>query len=178
MTSIDWLLIFLGVGVVVFFAVAGLLRAFFAAIILLAVTLLSAATYTDVAFRVQAIGGENLSLFHGIVFDAMLVIFLVVGYILVYIAFPDTKLLKLGLLDNLLGMVVGVVIAVVLVSLLLNSLGAIVAERWVTNETGWASLRAQYFGSGLRPYTSSVLSAYGWLFALFFRGLPPMLFPQ
>ncbi len=178
MTSSDWLLIFLGVGVVVFFAVAGLMRAFFTAITLWAVTLLSAATYTDVAFRVQAIGGENLSLFHGIVCDVMLVIFLVVGYILVYIAFPDTKLLKLGLLDNLLGMIVGVVIAAVLVSLLLNSMGAMVAERWVTNETGWASLRAQYFSSGLRPYTSSVLGAYGWLFALFFRGLPPVLFPQ
>ena len=178
MTSIDWLLIFLGVGVVVFFAVVGLMRALFAAIALWAVTLLSAATYTGVAFRVQAIGGANLSLFRGIVFDTMLVVLLVVGYILVHIAFPDTKLPKLGLLDNLLGMVVGVVIAVILVSLLLNSMGAMVAERWLTNETGWVSLRAQYFGSGLRPYTSSVLSAYGWLFALFFRGLPPVLFPQ
>ena len=178
MTSIDWLLIFLGVGVVVFFAVVGLMRALFTAIALWAVTLLSAATYTGVAFRVQAIGGSNLSLFRGIVFDTMLVVLLVVGYILVHIAFPDTKLPKLGLLDNLLGMVVGVVIAVILVSLLLNSMGAMVAERWVINETGWASLRAQYFGSGLRPYTSSVLSAYGWLFALFFRGLPPVLFPQ
>jgi len=178
MTSIDWLLIFLGVGVVVFFAVAGLMRALFTAIALWAVTLLSAATYTDVAFRVQAIGGANLSLFRGIVFDTMLVVLLVVGYIVVRVAFPDTKLPKLGFLDNLLGMVIGVVIAVVLVSLLLNSLGAMVAERWVTNETGWASLRAQYLGSGLLPYTSSVLSAYGWLFALFFHGLPPVLFPQ
>jgi len=176
MTSIDWLLIFLGAGVVVFLAVAGLMRALFTAIALWAVTLLSAATYTDVAFRVQAIGGANLSLFRGIVFDTMLMILLVVGYILVYIAFPDTKLPKLGFLDNLLGMVVGVVIAVVLVSLLQNSMGAMVAERWVTNETGWASLRAQYLGSGLRPYTSSVVGAYGWLFALFFRGLPPVLF--
>lgn len=176
MTSIDWLLIFLGVGVVVFLAVAGLMRALFTAIALWAVTLLSAATYTDVAFRVQAIGGANLSLFRGIVFDTMLMILLVVGYILLYIAFPDTKLPKLGFLDNLLGMVVGVVIAVVLVSLLQNSMGAMVAERWVTNETGWASLRAQYLGSGLRPYTSSVVGAYGWLFALFFRGLPPVLF--
>jgi len=176
MTSIDWLLIFLGAGVVVFLAVAGLMRALFTAIALWAVTLLSAATYTDVAFRVQAIGGANLSLFRGIVFDTMLMILLVVGYILLYIAFPDTKLPKLGFLDNLLGMVVGVVIAVVLVSLLQNSMGAMVAERWVTNETGWASLRAQYLGSGLRPYTSSVVGAYGWLFALFFRGLPPVLF--
>ncbi|MCJ7550034.1 MAG: hypothetical protein MUQ30_10170 [Anaerolineae bacterium] len=178
MTSIDWLLIFLGVGVVVLFAVAGLMRALFTAIVLWAVTLLSAATYTDVAFRVQAIGGENLSLFRGIVFDTMVVVLLVVGYVLVHIAFPDTKLPKLGFLDNLLGMVIGVAIAVVLVSLLQNSMGAMVAERWVTNETGWASLRAQYLGSGLRPYTSSVVGAYGWLFALFFRGLPPVLFPQ
>jgi len=178
MTSVDWLLIFLGVGVVVFFAVAGLMRALFTAAALWALTLLSAATYRQVAFRVQAIGGPNPSLFHGIVFDALLVILLVVSYILIHVAFPDTKLPKLGFLDNLLGMIVGVVIAVILVSLLLNSMGAMVAERWVTNETGWASLRAQYLGSGLRPHTSSVMAAYGWLFALFFRGLPPVLFPQ
>lgn len=178
MTSIDWLLIFLGVGLVILFAVAGLVRTLFTAAALWAVTLLSAATYTDVAFRLQAIGGENLSLFRSTVFDTMLVILLVVGTVLVRIAFPDTKLPQLGFLDNLLGMVVGIVIAVVFVSLLQNSIGAMVAERWVTNETGWASLRAQFLGSGLRPYASAVMRAYGWLFAPFLRGLPPVLFPQ
>jgi len=178
MTSIDWLIIFVGIGVVVFFTIAGLMRSLFSAVTLWAVTLLSAVSYGEVAFRLQAIGGENVTMFRGIVFDGLLVIFFVVGIILVKVAFPDTKLPKIGILDNLVGLLVGVIIAVVLVSLLTNSLGVMVSERWVTNENGWASLRGQYYASGLRPYTTQVIGVYRWLFAPFFRGLPPVLFPQ
>jgi len=178
MTSVDWLIIFVGIGVVVFFTIAGLMRSLFSAITLWAVTLLAAVSYTEVAYRMQAVGGKNVTMFRGIVFDALLVILFVVGLILVRVAFPDTKLPKLGILDNLLGLLVGVVISVILVSLLLNSLRVMVSERWVTNENGWASLRAQYYGSGLLPFTSQVIAIYRWLFAPFFRGMPPVLFPQ
>lgn len=178
LTSIDWLLIFLGAGIVIFMAFAGFVRAVFSVVTLWAATLLSAALYQEAAFRMQALAGDNPVLFRGIVFDVLLVIVLVAGFILTRVAFPVTKLPKLGFLDNLLGLLLGVVIAVVLISLLNNTFGVMVIEMWDEDRTGWTRLRTYYLASQLRPYTMSVLQAYRWLFAPFFRGLPPVLYPQ
>ena len=178
MTSYDWLLIFLGIGLLVLFIFDRTIRTLFTLMALWIATLASAAVYRVAAFRLQAVTGPNVELARGVVFDVLLVIFLVVFYILTRVAFPVTKLPKLGLLDNLLGLLVGVVVAVVLVSLLVNSMGVMVMERWVTHEQGWANLRAAFLGSGLRPYTTRVLGAYDWLFVPFFQGLPPVLYPQ
>lgn len=178
MTPVDWLLIFLGVGIVIFMTFARLIRAAFSLVVLWCATLLSVVLYEEVAFRLQVLAGDNLTLFRGIVFDSLLVISLVVGFILVRVAFPVTNLPRIGILDNLAGFVIGVVIAAILVSLLNNSMGVMVIERWSADTTGWARLRTTYLASQLRPYTVSVLSAYRWLFAPFFSGLPPALYPQ
>ena len=178
MTSYDWLLIFLGAGLVVVFAFQGVVRALFSLFALWSATLASGALYQEAAFRLQAITGPNVTLGRGVVFDALLVIFLVAGYVLTRVAFPITKLPKLSILDNLLGLLVGVVIGVLFVSLLLNSMGVMVIERWITNDQGWANLRAAFLGSGIRPTTSQALSIYSWAFVPFFPGLPPVLLPQ
>jgi hypothetical protein len=106
------------------------------------------------------------------------VIFFVVGVILTWIAFPVTRLPKLGFLDNLGGLVLGIIVAIVLISLINNSFGVMVIETWESDRTGWVRLRTIYFASQLRPYTIAVMRAYRWLFAPFFRGLPPVLYPQ
>ncbi len=178
MTAYDWLLIFLGIGLVVLFTFDRTVRTLFTLIALWIATLASAVAYRPAAFRLQAITGPNVQLARGVVFDVLLVIFLVVFYILTRIAFPVTKLPKLGLLDYLLGLLIGVVVAVILVSLLVNSMGVMVRERWVTNEQGWANLSAAFQNSGLRPYTTRVLASYDWVFVPFFNGLPPVLYPQ
>ncbi|MBN1249206.1 MAG: CvpA family protein [Anaerolineae bacterium] len=178
LTSIDWLLIFLGVGIVILMTFSRLVRAVFALVALWAATLLSAVLYQEVAFRLQALSGDNPVLFRGIIFDILLLVFFVTGFILTRIAFPVTKLPKIGFLDNLGGLILGIVIAAILISLLNNSFGVMVNETWDNNQTGWVRLRTWYFASQLRPYTVSVLSAYRWLFAPFFRGLPPALYPQ
>ncbi|MGC9520897.1 MAG: CvpA family protein [Anaerolineae bacterium] len=178
MTPYDWLLIFLGGGLLVLFAVDGLLRGLFSAVVLWSATLASAALYRELAFRVQAIGGSNPVLTRGVVFDILFVLFLIAGYVLIRLAFPVTKLPSLGFLDNLLGLVVGVVITVTLISVLVNSMGVMTVERWPVNEQGWTALRSAYVRSGLRPLTTRVMGAYGWLFVPFFRGLPPVLVPQ
>jgi hypothetical protein len=178
MTSIDWLLIFLGIGVVVFMTFARIVRGVFALVTLWAATLLAAVLYPEVAFRLQSLSGDNPVLFRGIVFDALLVIVLVTGVILTRVAFPVTRLPKLGFLDNLGGLLLGVVIAIILISIINNSFGVMVIENWEQNRTGYTRLRTIYFASQLRPYTTMVLSVYRWLFAPFFRGLPPVLYPQ
>jgi hypothetical protein len=178
MTSIDWLLIFLGVGIVVLMTFARLMRGVFTLVALWAASLLSGVLYPEVAFRLQVLSGDNPVLFRGIVFDALLVIFVVVGFILTRVAFPVTRLPKLGVLDNFGGLLMGIVIAIVLISLLNNSFGVMVIEQWENDQAGWARLRTVYLASNLRVYTTSVLRIYGWLFAPFFGGLPPALYPQ
>lgn len=178
MTSYDWLLIFLGAGLVVIFAFQGLVRALFSLFALWSATLLAAVLYQETAFRLQAVTGPNVSLARGMVFDVLLVIFLIAGYVLTRLAFPVTKLPKLGLLDNLLGFAVGAVIGLLLVALLVNSMGVMVMERWETNDDGWAVLRASFLGSGIRATTSRALAVYSWVFVPFFRGLPPVLLPR
>ncbi|MCU0521030.1 MAG: CvpA family protein [Anaerolineae bacterium] len=178
MTAYDWLLIFFGAGLAISFVFQGLLRALFSLFALWSATLAAAALYQETAFRLQSVTGPNESLAYGLVFDALLMIFLIAGYVLTRLAFPVTKLPKLGFLDNTLGFVVGVVIALLLVALLLNSMGVMVMERWETNDRGWASLRASYTASGIRAITSRALSIYAWAFVPFFRGLPPVLLPR
>lgn len=177
MTSVDWLLIFLGAGIVIFMTFARLVRGVFAVVAVWSTTLMSAALYREAAFRMQALAGDNLILFRGIVFAALLVILFVVGLILTWVAFPVTKLPKMGLLDNLGGLLLGAVVAVVLVSLINNSLGLMVIERWNVNEDGWLRLRTTYYASQIRPYTIDALRIYRWLFVPFFDGLPPALVP-
>jgi uncharacterized membrane protein required for colicin V production len=177
-TSYDWLLIFLGAGLIVVFTFERLVRGLFALFATWSATLAAAVLYREVAFRVQAITGPNPSFNHGLIFDILLVLVFVAGYVVVRLAFPVTKLPKIGPLDHLMGMLLGAIVAVLLVSLLVNSMGVMVMERWTTNDAGWQSLRGAYLGSGLRPLTSRVLALYGWAFVPFFRGLPPVLLPQ
>jgi uncharacterized membrane protein required for colicin V production len=178
MTAYDWLLIFLGVGLVVMFTFERLVRALFALIIVWAATLAAAALYRQVAFRIQAATGPNPTLNRGLVFDALLAMIVVAGYVVIRLAFPVTKLPKIGILDHLMGLLLGAIVAILVVSLLVNSMGVMVMERWSTDAAAWQSLRLAYQGSGLRPFTSQVLAIYAWAFVPFFSGLPPVLLPQ
>lgn len=178
MTQYDWLLIFLGIGIVVFFTFQRMVRGLFSLAVLWSVTLASAVLYREAAFRVQAVAGKNPSLVQGVMFDLLLVVFFVGGYVILKLAFPVTKLPKLGVLDNLMGMLLGAIVAAVLIALLVNSMGVMIGERWETNPQGWGTLRASYYGSGLRGYTTPVLSVYSWAFYPFFGRIPPILVPQ
>lgn len=178
MTQYDWLLIFLGGFIVVFLTIQRMARALFTLAITWAATLMSAVLYREAAYRIQAVAGKNPPLVRGIMFDVLLVIFVVVGFILIKVAFPVTKLPKLGILDHIMGAVLGAIVAIVIVALITNSMGVMVMDRWEANEEGWAKLRTTYMRSGLRPITSPFLSAYSYLFYPFFRTLPPALTPK
>jgi uncharacterized membrane protein required for colicin V production len=178
MTAYDWIIIFVGVGLIALFTLEGMLRALFGLVILWAATLMSALAYGEVAYRLQAITGPNRILARGIIFDVLLLLVFVAGYIIVRVAFPVTKLPKLGVLDTVMGFLLGGVVAIIFMSLLVNSIGVMVAEQWTSDPNGWAMLHFHYLSSDLRPYTSPVLSGYSLLFPIFFPGLPPVLIPQ
>ena len=178
MTEYDWLLIFFGAGLAVFLTSQRLARALFALALIWLSTFASAQLYREAAFRVQAVAGNNTVLVEALLFDLLLILFFVAGYILLVIAFPITNLPSIGALDYIVAFLVAIVVAVLFIALISNSLGVMVGEQWADNTQGWVSMQWRVTRSGLRPYTQRVMSVYGWVFAPFFQGLPPVLVAQ
>ena len=178
MTQYDWLLVFLGIGMVAFFTHQRLARALFSLALVWMAALGAAVLYPQAAYRIQAVASKNPTLVRGLMFDGLFLLFFVVGYVLLKVAFPVTKIPKLGILDYVMGFLLGTIITVLMVTLLLNGMGVMVLEQWETNPQGWSALRASFYGSQLRPYTREVLAGFNWMFVPFFSGLPPVLVPQ
>ena len=172
MTEYDWLLIYFGAGLAVFLTSQRLARALFSLALIWLATFTSAQIYREVAFRTQAVTGSNMVLAEVIIFDLILILFFVVGYILLKIAFPVTNFPNIDALDYIAAFLVGIVVAVLFVALLSNSLGVMVREQSTDNTQGWITLQWRVSRSFLRPYARRVMSVYGWTFAPFFPGLP------
>lgn len=177
MSPLDLLIVFVAIGLAAFLAFQKMARVLFAVGILWAATMLSGLLYEEAAYRIKAVAGANPSLTDGIMFVLLLVIFFVVGYILMYLSFPETRLPKLGFLDTLMGILLGIIVAVILLALLHNAVGVMVSERW-DDARAWSSMRNDFMTSPLRPFTRTLLGLYRWLFSPFFRALPPALTPQ
>ena len=178
MTEYDWLLIFFGAGLAVYLTSQRLARALFSLALVWISTFASALIYREAAFRAQAVTGTNLVLVEGLMFDFFLILFFVLGYILLKVAFPVTKLPNIGALDYIVALLVGIIVAALFVALISNSMGVMVREQWTDNTNGWVSLQWKVSRSGLRSYTNSIMSLYGWIYTPFFQGLPPALVPQ
>lgn len=178
MTEYDWLLIFFGGGLAVFLTTQRFLRSVFALVILWLATFASALLYQEAAFRTQAVTGSNLVLVEGLMFDGLLVIFFIAGFVLLKVAFPVTTLPKIGFLDYVGAFLVAIIVAALVIALIGNSLGVMVREQWPDNREGWTSLQWRVSRSGLRSFVHQVLSIYGWAFVPFFPGLPPVLIAQ
>ena len=177
MNPIDMLLIMVGIGIVFFLAYQRMARALFALGVLWAVSLICGLLYEEAAYRVQAVAGSNVPLTEGIMFILLLVIFFVVGYVLVHVSFPETRLPKIGSLDVLMGLLLGIVVATIFVALLQNALGVMVRERWV-DARSWNTWHSYFVRSSLRPISRTILTLWRQLLAPFFPGLPPALTPQ
>ncbi len=177
MGPVDLLILLVAAGVVFFLTYARMAKALFSLAVLWAATMFSLLLYKEAAYRIKAIAGPNRSLTEGIMFIALFVLFFVIGYVAIHSAFPVTKLPKLGILDYLLGLLLGLIVAAVMVALFHSALGVMVSERW-TDPRSWSTWRNNYLASPLRPFSIGLLSFYRWLFAPFFRALPPILTPQ
>ena len=177
MKPIDMLLILVGIVIVVFLAYQRMVRALFALGALWAATMMSGLLYEEAAYRIKAVAGNNPSLTEGLMFAGLLVIIFVVGYILICISFPETRLPKIGFLDVMMGFFLGIIVAAIFVALLQNAMGVMIRERW-TDSASWRVWRSFFVGSSLRPFSRSLLSLWRQLFIPFFRTLPSALTPQ
>jgi uncharacterized membrane protein required for colicin V production len=177
MSSLDVIIILMAVGIVGFLTYQRMARGLFTLAVLWAATLLAALLHEEAAYRLQAMLGESSPLTEGLFFILLFILFLVVGYILVHVAFPVTKLPDLGILDYAMGFLLGAIVAVVFVAVVFNAIGFMVSVPW-DNYTRWAGWHANFARSPLRPLARAVIQVYRWLFMLFMRPLPPVLTPQ
>ena len=178
MTPFDLLLIIFGVGIVIFGAYQRMLRTLFMLIVIWLAAFLGALSYEYVTVPVQALATNNPIAVKGMVFLVLFLLFTIAGYVISRLAFPVTKLPKIGFLDVLAGGLIGIVVAAVMLSLIFNTLGFIVSERWETQTTAWISLRSQFLGARLLSYVRQVMNIYVRTFTPFFRDLPPVLIPR
>lgn len=177
MTAIDWMVIFIGIFLIAFFTYQRLVKALFGLVVVWAATLSSSLLYEEAAFRTQAVTGGNPILAEGLLLVLLFVLFLVIGIVVVHVAFPVTKLPSIGVLDYGLGFLVAVLIAVLVGVFLLNAAGVMVREVW-RDQRAWSQWSAMYYPSLLRPYAHQVLVVYRWAFAPFAGYYPPALIPQ
>ena len=171
MGPLDLLIIFVAVGVVAFLTYQRMARALFSLAVLWAATMLSGLLYEEAAYRLKAVTGPNRSLAQGAFFMGLFVLFFVLGYVVIHVSFPVTKLPKLGFLDYVMGFLLSLIVAAVIVALLHNAIGVMVSERW-TDYRAWAQMRNDFYASPLLPFSRTVLSVYQWLFVPFLRPLP------
>ncbi len=178
MTEYDWLLILFGAGLVVFLTSQGLARALLSLLLVWLATFAGALLYREAAFRTQAVTGTNLILVEGLMFDFLLLLFFLIGFLLLKAAFPVTRLPNIGALDYIVAFFVAIIVVFIIIALLANSLGVMIREQWPGNSQGWVSLQWRFSRSGLLQYSRALIPYYGWTFSPFFPGLPPVLVAQ
>ncbi|MBN1875428.1 MAG: hypothetical protein JXA33_14455 [Anaerolineae bacterium] len=188
MTSLDLLLLIVGVAIVVYatftrtLGVAFFMVGFYLVTLGVGVlTLASDMLYGLGNALMDVIGGRTLNvlLIQSIVFLGLTIPIMVLIHFLIKMAFQDTSLPKLGGLDYILGALLGIVLALLIMAVFCNTWGVIVSVRWQPQST-WNSMMYAYRGSLLRPYLNRVLNIYrDILFPFrFLGGYPPFFVPQ
>ena len=175
MSSLDILLIMLGLFVVVLCLYGRFVRALMLLVGAYIATLAGVLLYKMAAFRLQAVG-HNQMWFEGMVFLLIFFVILLAFFLISRSAYPDTTLPTLGVLDYFLGALVGILVAGVVMVMTYQGLGVMVSEYWEPYST-FANISALHGGLHLAPLLRTFLSFYGYLFYPFFFniGFPPPL---
>lgn len=178
MGLLDPLLVLIVVGMVLLGAAQRFLRSIFLLGALYISTLTGALFYKDLAHRLQLVGGKTPALMEGIVFLVLFYLLFIIFFFVLRSAFPDTRLMKLGFLDAVLGAVVGAVLGLLMAGMTLNTFGVMVSKNWEPRHT-FLMLQLAYTGSGMRGILGTVTSLYAYLFYPFFwgSGFPLVLVP-
>ncbi len=175
MSPLDILLILLGLLVVGLCLYARFVRALMLLVGAYIATLVGVFLYKMAAFRLQAVG-HNQIWFEGLVFLFIFFVTLLAFFLISRAAYPDTTLPNLGFLDYFLGALVGILVAGVVMVMTYQGLGVMVSEYWEPYST-FASISALHGGLHLAPLLRTFMSLYGYLFYPFFfnTGFPPVL---
>ncbi len=188
MTILDGFLILLGVLIILFCAMEGLVRTFIMLVsFYLATTAAGMVTLATNAMHSIAVtfnrvaggsGTPNMARAETIAFAGIIIPFFIGAYLLSKATIPDTTLPKLHAFDNIFGLLLGIILALCMMAVFYNTWGVAVSVRWNDVQL-WARMRFAYMGAFLRPYMHQALAGYRG--ALFLFGLfryPPFLIPQ
>ncbi|NBD35242.1 MAG: hypothetical protein GVY30_04495 [Chloroflexi bacterium] len=187
MTILDIFLIVVGLVILVFSTIKGLLRTlmmifgFYLATLGAGFLTLS----TDIIQSLMAGVAETfgaappkLNLSQTFVFGIVGVLLFVILYFVSKLAFEDTTLKKLGYFDNAFGLLAGGGLAILVLAVLCNTWGVVVSQQWDPPGT-WQAMRTAYVTSNFRPFLHQVLRVYAQLLFQFrLTGYPPFFVPQ
>ena len=187
MTILDFLLITVGLTIMIFSAMHGLIQVlimFFSFYIIC----IAAGIMTLAAEVVQKLATTVTTVFGGApppLAMAQLMVFLCVGiplfiasYFLSKAAFGDTTIPELKGFDNVLGAGVGVILALLVMAVMCNTWGvAVNAPRRMT--PFWLAMKNAYYYAALRPMMTQIIGVYQMLLFVFrFLDYPPFFVPQ
>lgn len=184
---LDVILLLLMVVLIAFAAASGLVRSlvmlliFYVLCLLLGMGIVGlnlAQTLGDAVITSLGQGPRSPIFYQSIIFIALLIPFFIVAALLSGAALEDSAIRALRWGDNVLGTLVGIVLALAFAAVVANAWGAIVSTRWEPMTT-WATLRAAYEQSVLRPLLLPVLTIVRRaLFPFALSEYPVFLIPQ
>ena len=187
MTSLDIILIIVGLLVIILSATQGLIRVlimFFA----FYMVCLAAGMVTLAAEMVQRLGSTIAIAFNNdppplamaqvIVFLCVFIPLFIAAYFLSKVAFGDTSLPEIKALDNILGAVTGIVLALFIMAVLCNTWGIAATAPRLHQTLFWIKMQNAYYGSVLRPTMLQILGIYQILqFVFRYLEYPPFFVP-
>ncbi len=158
MNAFDIVLVVVFVAVCGFSIYRGLLRQLMTLAVLYLTTIVAGMLYSPLVLLFQAILQAS-RLANLVSFWLIVIVIVFVLELVLRRNFPETKLTRLGLLDNLLGLIGGIPSALIVTSLLLTSLGYAFHAQ------------APLFGQVLIPFYKFYMVTHG----LWFNPPPPLL---
>jgi uncharacterized membrane protein required for colicin V production len=176
LTALDILLILLFIIVCFWAVIRGLLRQLMSLAVFYLATVVAGLFYPYAALFVTAIGGKTPTLTQVVMFWVLFLTVTIVLEVMLRRGFPDVRLPKLGLLDNVLALLPGILCAFIVVGLVLTSMGYAPVRTW---GRGLAYLRVAtaygYERAALRPLIAQFFSLYLAAHRLWFPVPPPLL---
>lgn len=175
-TALDGLLIVLFISICSWAVIQGVLRQTMSLAVLYLATVVAGLLYPLAARYVTAIGGRTPTLTQTVMFWVLFLATTIALEVLLRRGFPDVRLVRLSLLDNLLGLAPGIVCAFIVTALVVTSLGYAPGQTW---GPGLAFLRTAsayaYKHAMLRPLMSQFLALYLAAHRLWMPVPPPLL---
>ncbi|HEC33904.1 MAG TPA: CvpA family protein [Chloroflexi bacterium] len=176
LTALDILLLLLFIAFCFIAVIRGLVRQLMSLVVFYIATVAAGLFYPYAALFVTAIAGKTPTLTQAVMFWVLFLSVTIALEVMLSRGFPDTRLPKLGLIDNALAFLPGLLCAFIAVSLLLTSMGYASIRTW---GHGLAYLRAGvargYEQAALRPLMDGFLSLYLVAHRLWFPTPPPLL---
>ncbi|MBN2003193.1 MAG: CvpA family protein [Anaerolineae bacterium] len=169
MTSLDYVLIVVGILVIALSATQGVVRvfimcvAFYLVCIIAGMATLASGIIQNLAAGItEQLGGSAppLAMAQVIVFVGLGFTLYIGSYFISRAAYADTSIPELGGFDNVLGAVMGILLAIVVMAVLCNTWGIAANAPRLRGSNFWLQMKAAHTYSTLRPMLMQALGFY------------------